>query len=113
MIEGEIKEIYLVVGYFKSDFVDFIVGDFLDKDFSNVKFSNQINFSIFSIFIDFYFWLFIEEDFVFLRERGDCVILFVMLKCGKKYYIEIWVEEDGVMVIDFVFLGGWEKFFFN
>lgn len=71
MFEEEKKEIFFVVLYFKNDFVDFIVGDLLDKDFSSVKFMSQINFSIFLIYIEFYFCLFVEEDLIFFCERGD------------------------------------------
>ncbi|KAK0747931.1 histone acetyltransferases subunit 3-domain-containing protein [Apiosordaria backusii] len=109
MTEDEIKEIYSVAGYPKSDLSDLIAGDPPDKDFSNAKPSNQINFSTFSTFIDPYFRPFTEEDLAFLRERGDRVTPFVMPKRGKKHYMEIWAEEDGAMAIDSVPSGGREK----
>jgi transcriptional adapter 3 len=100
MTEEEIKEIYSVAGYPKSDLSDLIAGDPPDKDFSNAKPSNQINFSTFSTYIEPYFRPFTEEDLAFLRERGDRVTPFIMPKRGKKHYTEIWAEEDGAMAID-------------
>jgi transcriptional adapter 3 len=100
MTEDEIKEIYSVAGYPKSDLADLIAGDPPDKDFSSAKPSNQINFSTFSTYIEPYFRPFTEEDLAFLRERGDRMIPFVMPKRGKKHYTEIWAEEDGGMAID-------------
>jgi transcriptional adapter 3 len=100
MTEEEIKQIYSVASYPKSDLSDLIAGDPPDKDFSNAKPSNQINFSTFSTYIEPYFRPFTEEDLAFLRERGDRVTPFVMPKRGKKHYTEIWAEEDGNMAID-------------
>ncbi|KAK4158707.1 putative transcriptional adapter 3 [Cladorrhinum sp. PSN259] len=100
MTEDEIKEIYSVAVYPKSDLADLIAGDPPDKDFSNAKPSNQINFSTFSTYIEPYFRPFTEEDLAFLRERGERVAPFVMPKRGKKHYSEIWAEEDGAMAID-------------
>ena len=100
MTEDQIKEIYSVAGYPKSDLADLIAGDPPDKDFSSAKPSNQINFSTFSTYIEPYFRPFTEEDLAFLRERGDRMIPFVMPKRGKKHYTEIWAEEDGGMAID-------------
>ncbi|KAL2262179.1 hypothetical protein VTK26DRAFT_2212 [Humicola hyalothermophila] len=100
MTEEEIKEIYSVASYPKSDLSHLIAGDPPDKDFSNSKPSNQINFSTFSSYIEPYFRPFTEEDLAFLRERGDRVTPFVMPKRGKKHYTEIWAEEDGAMAID-------------
>lgn len=100
MTEDEIKEIYSVAGYPKSDLADLIAGDPPDKDFSSAKPSNQINFSTFSTFIEPYFRPFTEEDLAFLRERGDRLTPFIMPKRGKKHYTEIWAEEDGSMAID-------------
>jgi transcriptional adapter 3 len=96
MTEEELKEIYSVARYPKNDLHDLITGDPPDKDFSNAKPTNQINFSTFSTFIEPYFRPFTEEDLAFLRERGDRVIPFVMPKRGKRHYTEIWAEEDGV-----------------
>ncbi|GAB1310213.1 Transcriptional regulator [Madurella fahalii] len=100
MTEEEIKEIYSVASYPKSDLADLIAGDPPDKDFSSAKPSNQINFTTFSTYIEPYFRPFTEEDLAFLRERGDRVTPFVMPKRGKKHYTEIWAEEDGSMAID-------------
>lgn len=100
MTEDEIKEIYSVASYPKSDLADLIAGDPPDKDFSSAKPTNQINFSTFSTYIEPYFRPFTEEDLAFLRERGDRVTPFVMPKRGKKHYSEIWAEEDGAMSID-------------
>jgi len=100
MTEDEIKEIYSVAAYPKSDLADLIAGDPPDKDFSSAKPTNQINFSTFSTYIEPFFRPFTEEDLAFLRERGDRVTPFVMPKRGKKHYSEIWAEEDGAMAID-------------
>ncbi|KAK4136638.1 hypothetical protein BT67DRAFT_374815 [Trichocladium antarcticum] len=109
MTDEEIKEIYAVAGYPKSDLADLIAGDPPDKDFSTAKPSNQINFSTFSTYIEPYFRPFTEEDLAFLRERGDRVTPFVMPKRGKKHYAEIWAEEDGSMAIDSSPPGGRDK----
>ena len=100
MTQDEIKEIYSVATYPKSDLADLIAGDPPDRDFSNAKPSNQINFSTFSTHIESYFRPYTEEDLAFLRERGDRVTPFVMPKRGKKHYSEIWAEEDGAMAVD-------------
>jgi hypothetical protein len=100
MTEDEIREIYSVATYPKSDLADLIAGDPPDKDFSSAKPTNQINFSTFSSYIEPFFRPFTEEDLAFLRERGDRVTPFVMPKRGKKHYSEIWAEEDGAMAID-------------
>ncbi|RKU43717.1 Transcriptional regulator [Coniochaeta pulveracea] len=100
MTEEEIKEIYSVASYPHSDLADLIAGDPPDKDFSNAKPSNQINFNTFQTYIEPYFRPFTEEDLAFLRERGDRVTPFVMPKRGKKHYSEIWAEEDGAMDVD-------------
>ncbi|KAK3694830.1 histone acetyltransferases subunit 3-domain-containing protein [Podospora appendiculata] len=100
MSQDEIREIYSVATYPKSDLADLIAGDPPDKDFSNAKPSNQINFTTFSTYIEPYFRAFTEEDLAFLRERGDRITPFVMPKRGKKHYTEVWAEEDGAMAID-------------
>ncbi|KAK0618402.1 histone acetyltransferases subunit 3-domain-containing protein [Bombardia bombarda] len=109
MTEDEIKQIYSVTSYPKSDLADLIAGDPPDKDFSSAKPSNQINFSTFSTYVDPYFRPFTEEDLAFLRERGDRITPFVMPKRGKKHYTEIWAEEDGAMAIDSTPNGGRDK----
>ncbi|KAI1630812.1 histone acetyltransferase subunit 3 [Biscogniauxia mediterranea] len=100
MSVDELKEIYSVAVFPKTDLADQIAGDPPDKDFSSAKPSNQISFSTFSTYIEPYFRPFAEEDLTFLRERGDRVTPFVMPKRGKKHYTEIWAEEDGAMAID-------------
>jgi transcriptional adapter 3 len=100
MSRDERKEIYSVAVYPVTDLADQIAGDPPDKDFSNAKPSNQISFSTFSTYIEPFFRPFNEEDLAFLRERGDRVTPFVMPKRGKRHYSEIWVEEDGSMLID-------------
>lgn len=92
--------IYSVAVFPRSDLADLIAGDPPDKDFSSAKPSSQINFSTFSTYVDPYFRHFTEEDLAFLRERGDRVTPFIMPKCGKRHYSEIWAEEDGAMSID-------------
>jgi transcriptional adapter 3 len=109
MTQDEIKEIYSVAGYPRSDLADLIAGDPPDKDFSSAKPSNQINFSTFSTFIEPYFRAFTEEDLAFLRERSDRVTPFVMPKRGKKHFTEIWAEEDGAMAIDSSPAGGRDR----
>ncbi|KAI9171642.1 Chromatin-remodeling complexes subunit NGG1 [Paramyrothecium foliicola] len=100
MSEEEIREIYSVATYPKSDLADLIAGDPPDKDFSSAKPTSQINFSTFSTYVDPYFRPFTEEDLAFLRERGDRVTPFVMPKRGKRHYTEVWAEEDGAMSVD-------------
>ncbi|KAI0410124.1 histone acetyltransferases subunit 3-domain-containing protein [Xylaria palmicola] len=96
----ELKELYSVAVFPKTDLADQIAGDPPDKDFSNAKPTNQISFSTFSTYVEPYFRPFAEEDLTFLRERGDRGTPFVMPKRGKKHYSEIWTEEDGAMAVD-------------
>ncbi|EON98298.1 putative transcriptional regulator protein [Phaeoacremonium minimum UCRPA7] len=100
MTPDELREIYSVAVYPRTDLADLIAGDPPDKDFSNAKPSNQISFSTFSTYIEPYFRPFAEEDLAFLRERGDRVGPFVMPKRGKKHYTDVWAEDDGAMAID-------------
>jgi transcriptional adapter 3 len=100
MHDDEIKEIYSVGGYPRSDLADLIAGDPPDKDFSSAKPTNQISFSTFSTYIEPYFRHFTEEDLAFLRERGERAVPFHMPKRGKKHFTEVWSEEDGAMSID-------------
>ncbi len=100
MSDDELREIYSVAVFPRSDLADLIAGDPPDKDFSNAKPTNQISFSTFSSYMEPYFRPFSEEDLAFLRERGDRVMPFIMPKRGKKHYAEIWAEEDGAMSID-------------
>ncbi|KAI1251635.1 hypothetical protein MGN70_006203 [Eutypa lata] len=100
MSDDELREIFSVAVFPRSDLADLIAGDPPDKDFSSAKPTNQISFSTFSSYIEPYFRPFSEEDLAFLRERGDRVTPFIMPKRGKKHYSEIWSEEDGAMSID-------------
>ena len=100
MSEEEVKEIYSVAKYPKSDLSEVLAGNPPDKDFSNTKPTNQISFSTFSTYMEPYFRPFSEEDLAFLRDRGDRVAPFTMPKRGKKHYTEIWAEEDGAMSVD-------------
>ncbi|CAJ2500547.1 Uu.00g034000.m01.CDS01 [Anthostomella pinea] len=96
----ELKELYSVAVFPKTDLADQIAGDPPDKDFSSAKPSNQIGFTTFSTYVEPYFRPFSEEDLTFLRERGDRATPFVMPKRGKRHYSEIWAEEDNAMAID-------------
>ncbi|KAI1366043.1 histone acetyltransferases subunit 3-domain-containing protein [Xylaria arbuscula] len=96
----ELKQLYSVAVFPKTDLADQIAGDPPDKDFSNAKPTNQISFSTFSTYVEPYFRPFAEEDLTFLRERGDRTTSFIMPKRGKKHYAEIWAEEDNAMAID-------------
>ncbi|KAK2046840.1 histone acetyltransferase subunit 3 [Colletotrichum somersetense] len=100
MPDDELKEIYSVAVFPRTDLADLIAGDPPDKDFSSAKPTNQISFSTFSTYMEPYFRPFTEEDLGFLRERGDRVTPFHMPKRGKKHYTEIWAEEDGAMALD-------------
>lgn len=100
MSTEELKQIYSVAVFPKTDLADQIAGDPPDKDFSSAKPTNQIGFSTFSTYIEPYFRPFTEEDLTFLRERGDRVSPFIMPKRGKRHYSEIWADEDGAMAID-------------
>ncbi|KAI1819164.1 histone acetyltransferases subunit 3-domain-containing protein [Xylaria intraflava] len=100
MSVDELKELYSVAVFPKTDLHDQIAGDPPDKDFSNAKPTNQISFSTFSSYVEPYFRPFAEEDLTFLRERGDRVTPFIMPKRGKKHYTENWAEEDNAMAID-------------
>lgn len=100
MSVDELKEIYSVAVFPKTDLADLIAGDPPDNDFSSAKPSNQISFSTFTTYIEPYFRPFGEEDLAFLRERGDRVTPFNLPKRGKRHYTEIWAEEDGAMQLD-------------
>ncbi|KAH7374993.1 histone acetyltransferase subunit 3 [Plectosphaerella cucumerina] len=100
MSVDELKEIYSVAVFPKTDLADLIAGDPPDNDFSSAKPSNQISFSTFTTYIEPYFRPFGEEDLAFLRERGDRVGPFNLPKRGKRHYTEIWAEEDGAMQLD-------------
>ncbi|KAI1158489.1 histone acetyltransferases subunit 3-domain-containing protein [Nemania serpens] len=100
MSVDELKSLYSVAVFPRTDLADQIAGDPPDKDFSNAKPTNQISFSTFSTYMEPYFRPFAEEDLTFLRERGDRVTPFIMPRRGKKHYSEAWAEEDNAMAID-------------
>ncbi|KAI9776106.1 MAG: Transcriptional regulator [Geoglossum umbratile] len=100
MIEEEIKEIYSVASHPNNDLHDLIPGTPPDKDFSMAKPTNQVSFNTFQTYIEPYFRPFSEEDLAFLRERGDRTTPFVIPRCGKKHYTDVWAEEDGAMSVD-------------
>ena len=69
MTDDDKKEIYSVTAFPTKDLTDQIAGTPPDKDFSNAKPSNQVNFHTFVGYIDPYTRLLTEEDIAFLRER--------------------------------------------
>lgn len=100
MTIDEIKELYSVAGFPDDDLQEFVPGTPPDKDFSNAKPTNQVQFNTFSTYIEPYFRPLTEEDLAFLRERGDRTTPFVIPRRGKKHYTEIWAEEDGLLSVD-------------
>ncbi|KAI1178998.1 histone acetyltransferases subunit 3-domain-containing protein [Nemania sp. FL0916] len=100
MSVDELKRLYSVAVFPKTDLADQIAGNPPDRDFTTAKPTNQISFSTFSSYVEPYFRPFAEEDLTFLRERGDRVTPFIMPKRGKRHYSEIWAEEDNAMAID-------------
>ncbi|KAI1331046.1 histone acetyltransferase subunit 3 [Xylariaceae sp. FL0255] len=100
MTVDDLKELYSVASFPKSDLADLVAGEPPDKDFSSAKPTNQISFSTFSTHIEPFFRPFSEEDLAFLRERGDRATPFIMPKRGKRHYTDVWAEEDGTMSID-------------
>lgn len=69
MSDAEKKEIYSVASFPRSDLRDLIAGTIPDKDFSNAKPSNQVNFNTFQTYLDGYFRPLNDEDLQFLKER--------------------------------------------
>lgn len=100
MSEEEIKEIYCVAEYPRSDLHDRIPGTPPDADFSNAKPTSQVNASVFANYVEPYIRPLTEEDMAFLKERGDRVGPFVLPRRGPRHYKEIWADEDGAMHID-------------
>ncbi|KAL9116113.1 MAG: hypothetical protein Q9227_000482 [Pyrenula ochraceoflavens] len=95
MTDDEKKEIYSVTSFPTKDLSDQIAGIPPDKDFSNAKPPNQVNFNTFLTYIDPYTRLLTEEDIAFLRERGDRTTPFIPVPRSKKHYSKTWAEEDG------------------
>lgn len=91
----EKREILQVAQWPESDLRDLIAGDPPDKDFSNAKPANQVNFSTFQTYVEPYIRAFTEEDVAFLKERGDRTAPYVTPKRGERGYKEVWAAEDG------------------
>ncbi|KAK5017131.1 Transcriptional regulator [Cryomyces antarcticus] len=100
MTEEEKKAILCVSHYPQSDLHDLTPGTPPDRDFSNGKVPNQVNFEAFSKYLESYIRPLTEEDVAFLKERGDRLTPYVMPRRGARHYKEIWAEEDGAMAID-------------
>ncbi|KAL4884550.1 histone acetyltransferases subunit 3-domain-containing protein [Aspergillus karnatakaensis] len=100
MTDDEKKEIFSVNVFPASDLRHLMAGIPPDRDFSNAKPTNQVNANTFLAYIDSYVRPMVEEDIAFLKEKGDRVTPFIMPKRGKKYYAEVWAEEDNLMNID-------------
>ncbi|KAJ5139621.1 hypothetical protein N7448_003029 [Penicillium atrosanguineum] len=96
MPDDEKKEIYSVARFPKSDLVHMMAGVPPDKDFSNAKPSNQVSANTFQAYIEPYVRPLTEEDIAWLRERGDRVTPFINPRRGKKFYRQVWAEEDGM-----------------
>lgn len=78
-----------------SDLHEWTAGDPPDKDFSNAKPANQVNFSTFQTYVEPYIRPFTEEDVAFLKERGDRHAPYVIPQRGAKDYKDVWSAEDG------------------
>lgn len=100
MTRDQLKEIYSVAYFPKTDLEDLIPGSPPDKDFSNAKPANQVQANTFATYIEPYFRPFDDQDIAFLRERGDRITPFVIPRRGKRHYSEIWAEEDGTVTSD-------------
>jgi transcriptional adapter 3 len=96
MPDEEKKEIYSVARFPKSDLAHMMAGVPPDKDFSNAKPSNQVSANTFQAYIEPYVRPLTEEDIAWLRERGDRVTPFINPRRGKKFYRQVWAEEDGI-----------------
>ncbi|KAJ6119328.1 hypothetical protein N7523_003608 [Penicillium sp. IBT 18751x] len=96
MPDDEKKEIYSVAHFPKSDLAHMMAGVPPDKDFSNAKPSNQVSANTFLAYIEPYVRPLTEEDIAWLRERGDRVTPFINPRRGKKFYRQVWAEEDGI-----------------
>ena len=71
MPDEEKKEIYGVSQFPRSNLRNLIAGTPPDKDFSNAKPTNQVNFNTFNTFADSYLRPLTEEDMAFLKEKVD------------------------------------------
>ncbi|POS84096.1 hypothetical protein EPUL_005143 [Erysiphe pulchra] len=100
MTRDQLKEIFSVAYFPKTDLEDLIPGSPPDKDFSNAKPANQVQANTFATYIEPYFRAFDDQDIAFLRERGDRITPFVIPRRGKRHYSEIWAEEDGTSTAD-------------
>ena len=69
MTDEEKKEIYGVSSFPHDDLSRLIAGTPPDKDLSNAKPSNQVNFNTFTAYIEPYLKPLVDEDLGFLRER--------------------------------------------
>ena len=100
MTEEEKKEIFSVAHYPESDLHDQTCGTPPDRDFSNAKPAQQVNFTTFQNYAEPFIRPFTEEDRGFLLERGNRELPFVIPKLGARHYKEIWAEEDGTQAMD-------------
>ncbi|KAI6251510.1 Chromatin-remodeling complexes subunit NGG1 [Erysiphe necator] len=100
MTREQLKEVYSVAYFPKTDLEDLIPGSPPDKDFSNAKPTNQVQANTFATYIEPYFRPFDDQDIAFLRERGDRITPFVIPRRGKRHYSEIWAEEDSNISTD-------------
>ncbi|MCJ1425483.1 Transcriptional regulator, partial [Sticta canariensis] len=100
MTDEEKQEIYCVAQFPHDDLGHLIAGTPPDKDFSNAKPTNQVNANTFATYIEPYLRPLTEEDMAFLKERGDRTTPFVMPHRGKRFYTEVWAEEDGHISLD-------------
>ena len=69
MPDEEKKEIYGVTQFPRSDLRHLIAGTPPDKDFSNAKPNNQVNFNTFNTYVDSYLRPLVEEDMNWLKEK--------------------------------------------
>ncbi|OJD26956.1 hypothetical protein ACJ73_01658 [Blastomyces percursus] len=100
MTDDEKRKIYSVAQFPKSDLSHMMTGTPPDKDFSNSKPTNQVSANTFATYIEPYVRPLTEEDIAFLKERGDRTTPFLLPRRNKKYYTEIWAEEDGSINVD-------------
>jgi transcriptional adapter 3 len=100
MTEEEKKAIYSVAHYPESDLHDHTCGTPPDRDFSNAKPAQQVNFTTFQNYAEPFIRPLTEEDRGFLLERGNREVPFVIPKLGAKHYKEIWAEEDNQQAMD-------------
>jgi transcriptional adapter 3 len=100
MSEEEKKAIYSVAAYPESDLHDLTCGIPPDRDFSNAKPAQQVNFTTFQNYAEPFIRPLTEEDRGFLLERGNREVPFVIPKLGAKHYKEIWAEEDNQQAMD-------------